>query len=435
MDCLPSSHSSLDCVPDGLILKMMTYCGHEAARWMGTNRRFAKIGMNRFLWQRQCEIQMPYPSDAHTFILQAGPHPGCLPWQPWQRLYGLRHSAKYPTVSLLRTFGGVSRFEKVLFTTTKIFIGTYDSNKLLIWPIAGESLVKKAHTRAITCLIELPRKRFATASEDKRAIIWSDSGDQMNVLRGHSDPIRCMIALSNFIATGSDDHTVRLWLDNGTPGLVFYYYPSGITCMTVLNHPDFDFATGYADGTVRWMSLSGNRARELTCHNASVTAIFSLPQGGMVTTGKDRRRCFWSSKGEETNLFRGGFVADHRHISVLKNGDILMDYESHLHLVSPCGPHLKQLTSESPPIYHVALPTGGCLTMGRGCMNYWTNAGHLQHSRVGPGVPEHLQVSPSGHVLWVNGRNINILSPSENSGVFDMPNPHLATLTSLASSK
>ncbi|XP_073244644.1 WD repeat-containing protein 41-like isoform X2 [Porites lutea] len=81
-----------------------------------------------------------------------------------------------------------------------------------------------SHKDIVHLLTVIDERRFASASDDNLAVIWdAKTGKRMNVLRGHSRPIKCMLLLhqrhefqneeiaATLLLTGSSDRTILVW--------------------------------------------------------------------------------------------------------------------------------------------------------------------------------------------------------------------------------
>ncbi|CAD8043148.1 unnamed protein product [Paramecium primaurelia] len=71
----------------------------------------------------------------------------------------------------------------------------------------------KDHTDQILCIAFSQKRIIASGSVDKTVRIWkpSPSWKIAFVCQGHSERIRCVEFLGNYIVSGSDDTTVKLW--------------------------------------------------------------------------------------------------------------------------------------------------------------------------------------------------------------------------------
>lgn len=80
------------------------------------------------------------------------------------------------------------------------------------------------HTDIVHLLTIIDERRFASASDDNLAVIWdAKTGRRLNVLRGHTRPIKCMLLLrqrqqyqneeeaASLLLTGSSDRTILVW--------------------------------------------------------------------------------------------------------------------------------------------------------------------------------------------------------------------------------
>ena len=153
----------------------------------------------------------------------------------------------------------------------------------------GESDVLTGHTDDVDAACQVlvaGEPALATGGRDKTVRLWDPVTARLDrVLRGHTDRVRAVCAVSGGVASGGGDHTVRLWdpLGDQAPR-VLAGHTAGVTALCRVTSPEGEWlASGGEDFTVRlWDTATGLTVRTLTGHNGSITALCEVTVDGLT---------------------------------------------------------------------------------------------------------------------------------------------------------
>ncbi|RUS88624.1 hypothetical protein EGW08_003583, partial [Elysia chlorotica] len=109
-----------------------------------------------------------------------------------------------------------------------------------------EILLLQHHTDIVRILLRLSDKRFVSAGDDSKAVIWDiQSGQRVAVLAGHTNPITCLLHLPasgsepgkrSAIVSGSSDKQIRIWdADSGCCLHILSDHGASVRCLQMLN--------------------------------------------------------------------------------------------------------------------------------------------------------------------------------------------------------
>lgn len=105
--------------------------------------------------------------------------------------------------------------------------GSWD-NTAKYWQLPSATQIAKTtfsgHTAAIWSILQLENGNIVTASADKTINIWSQDGQILKKLQGHTDCVRGLAdfpELGRFVSV-ANDASVRVWLYSGEGIDTFY---------------------------------------------------------------------------------------------------------------------------------------------------------------------------------------------------------------------
>lgn len=176
-----------------------------------------------------------------------------------------------------------------------IITGSWDKTAR-IWKIdesgSYTSVTLKGHEAAVWSVASMPAlKKFVTGSADKSICYWNAKGDKLRLLKGHTDCVRSILALSNGgLISCANDATIRVWNDDGEcvhemSGHTNYIY--AVAQQKALGE-DCVVSCG-EDSTLRmWNISTGQQVGEPLVHPAqSVWSVTCLQNGDIVTGSSD----------------------------------------------------------------------------------------------------------------------------------------------------
>ena len=151
------------------------------------------------------------------------------------------------------------------------------------------------------------RKRLATASQDKTAIICDLQGNELALLTGHQDSVTsvefspCGLKL----ATASKDGTARIWDLQGNQLALLTGHQDSVTSVA-FSPCGLKLATASKDGTARIWDNKGNQLALLTGHQDSVLSVEFSPCGlKLATASFDKTARVWDLQGNQLAVLTG----------------------------------------------------------------------------------------------------------------------------------
>jgi WD40 repeat protein len=171
--------------------------------------------------------------------------------------------------------------------------------------------MRTEHSAALWAFAASPDRRLvATGGEDRDIRIWSERGEPLYCLRGHTATIHDLAFVdSRRLLSASEDGSVRLWsVDEHTPPSVLASHQNG--AWTVAAASDGTLASGGGDGLVRLYAQDGATTTVLTQHRGRVTKVLLSPDSRtVVSIGTDDALMICDRHGtcETQRAFRTGF--------------------------------------------------------------------------------------------------------------------------------
>ncbi len=210
---------------------------------------------------------------------------------------------------------------------------------LRLWTANGEPIrVLEGHTKIITWATELRDGRILSWSDDKTLRLWLAEGEPIKTLEKHKKPIFWALELRDGrLVSSSFDNTLCFWSATGdlisqttessadmlaelSDGrIVGWDYGSGFDIwsaegeliktvmfedstddvLRVIPLPNARMTTiGYSEKSPRILNSDGDVVGRLEGHIGTVTQIYSLTDGRMLTCSDDKTLRIWSSDGK-----------------------------------------------------------------------------------------------------------------------------------------
>ena len=147
------------------------------------------------------------------------------------------------------------------------------------------------HEAAVWAVATLPTKgQYVTGSADKNIFFWNKNGEQLKVLKGHTDCVRGLIGMPNggLISCGNDA-IIKYWSEDGDCVREFHGHSNYIYTISSNAFMGEDyFVTGGEDSTLRmWSLASGALGEAIVLPAQSVWAVTCLANGDIVTGTSD----------------------------------------------------------------------------------------------------------------------------------------------------
>ena len=163
-------------------------------------------------------------------------------------------------------------------------------------------------------------KYVITGSKDNTFRLWSSSGKELHILKGHESSMNPgnsgqinFSPDSRFVLTAATDNTARIWDLEGNciavlehEGAVNSAYFANILPDDIRNKEEYLIMTGSNDKKVRLWNIKGRLLREFTAHNAGIKlAKFSQDGKFIITASSDNTCKIWNLNGKQISLFKG----------------------------------------------------------------------------------------------------------------------------------
>lgn len=176
-----------------------------------------------------------------------------------------------------------------------LITGSWDKTAR-IWTIdetGGVHFVElKGHEAAVWAVDSMPEsKKYVTGSADKAIFFWNFKGEKLRLLKGHTDCVRGILALSNGgLISCANDAIIRVWNEDGEcvqqmSGHTNFIYDIALQKAISL---DCIISCG-EDSTLRmWNISTGQEVGNALVHpTQSVWSVTCLSNGDIVTGSSD----------------------------------------------------------------------------------------------------------------------------------------------------
>lgn len=163
------------------------------------------------------------------------------------------------------------------------------SCKVRVWSAQGEILRTVVHGTAPTAMAAVNNGALAVGL--RRAVVVYEK-DRRTRLEGHGSTVMCVANLEeDRLASGDLQGFTRVW-----------HVPSGVCLFELVAEapvrglaalPGGLLAARYCDGYVRTWDARGEIQRAFKAHDGSITHLFVLPTGAIITGGVDNQLRMW----------------------------------------------------------------------------------------------------------------------------------------------
>lgn len=205
-----------------------------------------------------------------------------------------------PAQAQLRGHGGPVRALAVT-SDGKTAVSTSFDGSAIRWSLTRNAAdqVLRFHDGPVNAVALLKDGRAATSGEDRRIALWSAGKDQPDaVLEGHKAPVAALAASPDgaLIASVAWDNTVRLWPLAGGAPRVLEGHSQNVNGVAFTPDGKSVVSAGY-DLTLRIWPLTGGAPVSVTLPTP-LNAVAVAPDGEIVAAGADGTLYFVSASGE-----------------------------------------------------------------------------------------------------------------------------------------
>lgn len=203
-------------------------------------------------------------------------------------------------------------------TVTKFIASVSQDNCIKLWTIPEKfekdfnlscSQTEVAHQKDINCVAVAPNDRIiATASQDKTTKLWTQTLQEIGVLRGHRRGVWCVrfSPVDQVVMTSSADCTIKLWSITDLRCLkTIEGHESSVTRIEFISKGMQIMSAG-ADGLIKLFNLKTSECiNTYEEHNARVWSLtFNANESSFVSGGTDSQLIKWKDVTEELQLER-----------------------------------------------------------------------------------------------------------------------------------
>lgn len=170
------------------------------------------------------------------------------------------------------------------------------------WSVADQRArrVIAAHAHRVTCLGVLPKAgQVLSGSADTTIKTWDAvTGQPLATLRAHTRPVTCLATdpAGEWFVSAGEDETVRVWRaeTERTPPAESTEHDAGITALVEL--PEGGVASASEDSTIRVWGSDGRHQSTLRGHVGPITCLLGAP-GRLLSGSADRTIRLWRLDG------------------------------------------------------------------------------------------------------------------------------------------
>ena len=219
---------------------------------------------------------------------------------------------------------------RALAMSTELLISGGDDKIVRIWNLENGTLLRKfeALTEKITSLVIRKSQQLLIGNDDGTIRIVDAKTGAVNVLPGHSTPIRALALMKDeeLLASTSDDHMIRIWdLSTGKTIHVLQGHTDKVVALTVGIDKRY-LTSASADKTIRRWNL--DQISSLKKAQGPLTAInaFALLRGGqqLATAGNDGTIGHWNLKTRELHKILQAHTKSTRTVAPVFEGEKLV---------------------------------------------------------------------------------------------------------------
>ena len=176
-----------------------------------------------------------------------------------------------------------------------------------IWDLSGnQQQILNGHSGFVNSLGFSPDGQFvATAGADKLARIWTLDGKEVSVFEGHEDIVSAVEFApdSSTVATAGWDGGIKLWKPSGELIKAWQGHLGKISALDFASDGRY-IATADKGGTVAVWDLVGEKQLEFFTYQSGVNALKFVPDTSLIVTGgMDGTTRVWDFSGRQVNEF------------------------------------------------------------------------------------------------------------------------------------
>ena len=215
------------------------------------------------------------------------------------------------SIAQLRGHGGPVRALAVSEDGVHALSGSFDSSAIL-WSLTSSKAeaVLRFHDGAINAVAFLHDGRMATAGEDARIALWPPGSDKPErLLEGHTGPI-VGLAVSpdgQWLASAAWDQTARLWSLRDGGSRVLEGHQQNVNGVAFLQDGSAVVTAGY-DSTLRVWPIEQTPSPTILPMPAPLNAVAVAADGEIVTGAANGSVYFLSPTGERTGEIAGAGI-------------------------------------------------------------------------------------------------------------------------------
>jgi cytochrome c len=206
-----------------------------------------------------------------------------------------------PAPAQLRGHGGPVRALAISPDGKTAVSGSFDTSAIR-WSLERDiaEQVLRFHEGAVNAVAMLQDGRIATAGADARIAIWRPGEQQPQaVFEGHTAPIVSLAVSPDgaTLASAAWDQTARLWPLGGGAPRVFEGHAQNVNAVAYMPGGQALVTAGY-DATLRVWPLKNGTTPIVSTLSTPLNAAVVAPDGEIITAGADGTVYFLSATGE-----------------------------------------------------------------------------------------------------------------------------------------
>lgn len=338
---------------------------------------------------------------------------------------------------LLETFSGhTSQIHSVAFSPDgKYIVSGSEDGTAKLWPVSPTF----SGMGSVLSIAFAPdgQSILTGGSRDRKARLWSTSGQEVKVFEGHISGIQ-EVAFSpdgQLIATGGDDNSAKLWNIEGELQTTFLGHRGVVE--SVAFSPDGQYVlTGSGDGSARLWNITGDSLHTFPVNKGSVNSVAFSPDRESILTGSggigrtamgnrtrplrgdssipDNIVTLWNISGDSIRNFIG-HSAPVRSVAFSPDGKSILtgSDDSSAIIWSTSGALLHKFSGHSGGIKSVTFsPDGQSILTGStdGRARLWSISGSLIQTYAQPAAIYSVAISPDGLTILTGGMNNTLRS-------------------------
>ena len=211
----------------------------------------------------------------------------------------------------LRGHGGPVRAVAVSADGVHAVSGSFDSSAI-VWSLTSNKAeaVLRFHDSAVNAVAVLRDGRMVTAGEDARIALWRPTGDKPEeILEGHKGPIVALAVSPDgqWLASAAWDQTARLWSLRDRSSRVLEGHRQNVNGVAFLPDGSGLVTAGY-DATLRIWPIATRGSPAVLAMAAPLNAVAVAADGEIAAGAADGSIYFLSQSGEQTGKVAGAGV-------------------------------------------------------------------------------------------------------------------------------